>query len=53
MAGTVRIGRILGIPVGIHWSLLGIAALLTFNLAHGNLPMAHPGRRLPRHGARP
>jgi Zn-dependent protease len=44
MAGTVRIGRILGIPVGIHWSLLGIAALLTFNLAHGNLPMAHPGR---------
>src|SRR5436309_7973182 len=43
MAGTIRIGRILGVPVGVHWSLLGIGLLLTLNLASGNLPYAHPG----------
>jgi Zn-dependent protease len=43
MPGSIRIGRIFGVPVGVHWSLLGIAALLTLNLANGNLPMAHPG----------
>jgi Zn-dependent protease len=43
MAGTVRIGRILGVPVGVHWSLLGIGLLLTLTMATGNLPVAHPG----------
>jgi Zn-dependent protease len=43
MNGSVRIGSIKGIPVGIHWSLLLVGALLTFQLADANLPMAHPG----------
>jgi Zn-dependent protease len=43
MPGSIRIGRIFGVPVAVHWSLLGIAALLTLNLASGNLPMEHPG----------
>jgi Zn-dependent protease len=43
MAGTLRIGRILGVPVGVHWSLLGIGVLLTLTMATGNLPVAHPG----------
>ena len=33
MAGTIRIGRILGVPVGVHWSLLGIGLLLTLTMA--------------------
>jgi Zn-dependent protease len=43
MAGTFRVGRILGVPIGIHWSLLGIGLLLTLTMANGNLPIAHPG----------
>src|SRR4051812_9955934 len=43
MAGTLRIGRILGVPVGVHWSLLGIGLLLTLTMATNNLPVAHPG----------
>ena len=43
MAGTFRIGRILGVPIGIHWSLLGIGLLLTLTMATGNMPLAHPG----------
>jgi Zn-dependent protease len=43
MPGSIRIGRIFGIPIGIHWSLLGIGALLTFDLATASLPAAHPG----------
>ena len=43
MAGTIRIGRILGVPVGVHWSLLGIGLLLTLTMATTNLPLAHPG----------
>src|SRR5215216_3170021 len=43
MNGSIRIGRIFGIPIGVHWSLLGIGVLLTFSLATGNLPYAHPG----------
>ncbi len=43
MAGTFRIGRILGVPIGIHWSLFGIGLLLTLTMATGNMPIAHPG----------
>jgi Zn-dependent protease len=43
MPGSIRIGRILGIPVAIHWTLLAIGGLLTFDLATGALPNAHPG----------
>ncbi len=44
MSGTFRIGRILGIPVRLHWSLLLIGALLTVSLAAGRLVDAFPGR---------
>ncbi|HKA02872.1 MAG TPA: site-2 protease family protein [Acidimicrobiales bacterium] len=43
MPGSVRIGRILGVPVAIHWSLLAIGGLLSFDLATSGLPSAHPG----------
>jgi Zn-dependent protease len=43
MPGSLRIGRILGVPVAIHWSLLAIGGLLTFDLATASLPNAHPG----------
>jgi Zn-dependent protease len=43
MPGSLRIGRILGVPVAIHWSLLAIGGLLTFDLATSGLPSAHPG----------
>jgi Zn-dependent protease len=43
MTGSIRIGKIKGIPIGIHWSLLLIGGLLTFQLADANLPAAHPG----------
>ena len=43
MSGTLRVGRIFGVPIGLHWSLLGIGLLLTLNMANGNLPLAHPG----------
>jgi Zn-dependent protease len=37
MRGSLRIGRIAGIPVGVHWSLAVVAALLTTELATGPL----------------
>jgi Zn-dependent protease len=43
MHGSFRVGRIFGIAVGLHWSLLAIGGLLAFQLAEGLLPDAHPG----------
>jgi Zn-dependent protease len=43
MYGSFRVGRILGIPVRLHWSLPAIGGLLAFQLAGGFLPAAHPG----------
>src|SRR4051794_6534884 len=42
MRATFRLGRIAGIPVGVHWSLLVIAALLTTSLAGSVLPAVLP-----------
>jgi Zn-dependent protease len=42
MRATFRLGRIAGIPVGVHWSLLVIAALLTTSLAGSVLPSVIP-----------
>jgi Zn-dependent protease len=39
----IRLGRILGIPVAIDWTLLVIAALLTVSLAGDRYPMEFPG----------
>jgi Zn-dependent protease len=42
MRATFRLGRVAGIPVGIHWSLVVIAALLTTSLAGSLLPSILP-----------
>src|SRR3954451_5533739 len=42
MRATFRLGRIAGIPVGVHWSLLVVAALLTTSLAGSLLPAVLP-----------
>lgn len=43
MNGTVPLGRIAGVPVRAHWSLLVILALLTDALASGVLPATVTG----------
>ncbi|MHB1535051.1 MAG: site-2 protease family protein [Acidimicrobiales bacterium] len=43
MKDTVRLGRVRGIPVGLHWSLLAIAGLLATGLARNRLPFDAPG----------
>jgi Zn-dependent protease len=40
---SIRLGRILGIPVGLDWSLLVIAGLLTVSLAGDRFPAQFPG----------
>jgi Zn-dependent protease len=42
MRPSIRLGRIAGIDVGIHWSLLVIGALLVGSLAGGELPSLAP-----------
>lgn len=42
MRQSLRLGSISGIPVGINWGLLLIAAFYAFNLAVGILPSAVP-----------
>jgi len=39
---TIRLGRIFGIPVGLNWSILAIAALLAVDLAVGRYPSIYP-----------
>ncbi|MGW0082774.1 site-2 protease family protein [Streptomyces sp. NPDC003393] len=43
MGATFWLGRVAGIRVGVHWSVLVIFALIAFGLAEGRLPRAHPG----------
>ena len=45
MGATFRIGRVAGIPIGVHWSLVVIAALLTTSLAGSLLPSVVPNAR--------
>ncbi len=45
MRPTIRFGRIAGIEVGIHWSLLVIGVLLVGSLAGGVLPATAPDAR--------
>jgi Zn-dependent protease len=42
MRPTIRLGKIAGIDVGVHWSLLVIGALLVGSLAGGQLPSLAP-----------
>ncbi len=43
MRESVRLGRVFGIPIGVHWSLLVVFGLLWLGLAVGELPAEHPG----------
>ena len=43
MKDTFRLGRIAGVSVGVNWSLLAVAALLTFGLAGGRYPIEAKG----------
>lgn len=46
MRDTVRLGRIAGIPIGVNWSVLAVAAYLFFTLAFGALPRWWPSADL-------
>lgn len=43
MTDSIRLGRLVGIPVGVHWSVLVIAWLLGWSLASSFLPGEAPG----------
>jgi Zn-dependent protease/CBS domain-containing protein len=43
MTETVKLGRIFGVRVGLHWSVLGIVLLLVLGLSLTQLPDALPG----------
>ncbi|GGI94507.1 site-2 protease family protein [Streptomyces brasiliensis] len=43
MKETLSLGRIAGVRVGLHWSVLVIVVLVTLALARGRFPEAHPG----------
>ncbi|WP_405878014.1 site-2 protease family protein [Streptomyces sp. NBC_01136] len=43
MNETLSLGRIAGVRVGLHWSVLVIVVLVTVALARGRFPDAHPG----------
>ncbi|MGP3968721.1 site-2 protease family protein [Streptomyces sp. 6N223] len=44
MKATFTLGRIAGVRIGVHWSVLVIFGLIAFGLAAGRLPEAHPDR---------
>jgi hypothetical protein len=44
MRQTVPLGRVAGVPVGLHWSVLAIVLLLAHGLAVAMLPAAAPDR---------
>src|SRR5687768_12290490 len=43
MTSTFRLGRILGVRVGVNWSVLVVAWLLAWSLASTTLPEQSPG----------
>lgn len=42
MRESVRLGRVAGIPIGVHWSILGVAVYLVAALTLGALPRWFP-----------
>jgi Zn-dependent protease/CBS domain-containing protein len=44
MGATVKLGRILGVEVGMNWSVLAVFVLVAWGLAGGVLPQDEPGR---------
>jgi Zn-dependent protease len=43
MKDTVRLGRLMGVPIGLNWSLVAIVALFAFGLAQNLFPSEAPG----------
>ena len=43
MRDSVQLGRVLGVPVGLNWSLLVIVAVFAFGLAENRFPVDAPG----------
>ncbi|MFE2499509.1 site-2 protease family protein [Streptomyces scopuliridis] len=43
MRATFTLGRIAGVRVGVHWSVLVIFGLIALGLAQGRFPQTHPG----------
>ncbi|GAA3776123.1 site-2 protease family protein [Streptomyces chiangmaiensis] len=43
MRATLVLGRVAGVRVGVHWSVLLIFAVIAFGLSEGRLPKAYPG----------
>ena len=43
MTASLRIAKIWGIPIGLHWSWFIIFALVTFSLSAGMFPRDYPG----------
>lgn len=46
MRDTIRLGRIAGIPIGINWSIIAVAAYLVISLTYGALPRWWPSTDL-------
>ena len=44
MRATFSLGRVAGIRVGVHWSVLVIFVVILLGLAEGRFPEAHPDR---------
>ena len=42
MGSSVSLGRVFGIPIGVNWSLIAIAGLITWTLATGLYPELYP-----------
>lgn len=40
---TLHLGRLWGIRVGLHWSVLAIVVLLVFGIGFAGFPVAYPG----------
>lgn len=43
MRATFTLGRIAGVRIGVHWSVLFIFGIVAFGLAQGRLPQVYPG----------
>jgi Zn-dependent protease len=43
MRDTVRLGRIIGVPIGLNWSLMVIIGVFAFGLAQNRFPADAPG----------
>ena len=43
MKNSITLGRLAGVSVELNWTVLAIAALVTFSLAGGILPATAPG----------